>query len=177
MKLAAATLVGALVFAGCVSTGATDAPLDESAATTLAPAPIVSPFEASGSTFTGVGACVPVFCYGVGAPSEGSDWFEPELEGNLTAVDLTLTWSATTPATEELLLGIAYETEDEMYDWVYATGASPLVLSKSGLDIPAERIYAIYVNAFRCAGDAVYGCASAEQPFSIEGTLTTLATQ
>lgn len=132
------------------------------------------PFSAEGNTNNGVFACAIVTCEGSDLPGtgEGTSWFEPDINGTLTAAELTLTWSATTPLTAELLLGIAYENDEGDADWIYAFGTSPLTLTETDLDIPANKVYAIYVNPYRCqGGDPVVACYGLEQAFTIEGTL------
>lgn len=147
----------------------------EASAEGAAPTRAVVPFAEEGSTFHGGAVCAPpTGCVGSGLPAPGESWFEPSLSGMLDEAELTLTWSAATPLTEELILGIAYETEDGATDFVTVQGASPLTLAEKDLGIPAGNIQGIYVNAFQCNGAlVVWGCASSEQPFTLEGNLVT----
>jgi len=171
---AVALVAAALAFAGCVSAPAESEGASLAAASPGASAPRTTvPFQEQGSTFNGFAVCpVQGQCVGTGLPNVRSttSWFEVGLSGVLQDVELTLTWQATTPATAELLLGIAFENEAGESDWLYAYGPSPVVLSESGVGIPADKVHAVYVNAFKCASIV---CASIEQPFSIEGTLVT----
>lgn len=160
-------LTAALLLAGCVS----GAPDDLAPAAALSPeaAPVMTsvPIAHEGSTPDAASACAPGFCYGAGRPGSSS-WIEPKLDGLLVGANLTLTWEARTPATETLLLGIAYATGADSWDYVYVRGPSPLVLERTGLAIEGKDVEAVYVNGYRCE---VAVCASTSQPFTLEGAL------
>lgn len=154
------------------TTGSSSASATSSASTTT-----LVPFTAEGNTYNGIFACAAVTCQGSDLPTtgQGSSWFEPDIAGTLIAAELTLTWSATTPLTAELLLGIAYENDEGENDWLYAIGTSPLTLTETNLDIPTNKVNAIYVNPYKCQGTPapLVACYGIEQAFTIEGTLTT----
>lgn len=178
---ASATCDGASATANGESASATTSGTSGSAsasATSTGATITLVPFTAEGNTYNGVFACAAVTCQGSDLPTSGSGetWFEPKLDGKLVGADLTLTWTAATPLTEELLLGIAYEKDDGEMDWIVATGPSPLVLSESGLDLPAETVKFVYVNPYKCQGGPVpvIACYGVEQAFTIEGTLATV---
>ena len=167
-----------LILAGCVDTPEDVQTASASDPLATATAATTTPFTAEGNTYNGAFACAVVTCYGATLPTaaSGTAWFEVDLQDTLTAAELTLTWTATNPANENLVLGIYYENDGEP-DWIYASGTSPLTLSETKLNIPAKNIQAIYVNGYKCQGGGPAAlCAGAEQPFTIEGTLTTTAT-
>lgn len=176
---ASATCDGASASANGASSSATstgkNGSSSASASSTGATTTLV-PFNAEGNTYNGIYACAVILCQGTDLPTSGTgpSWFEPELHGTLLAAELTLTWTPTTPLTDELLLGIAYETEEGVTDFAYATGTSPLTLSETTLNIPADKVLGVYVNPYKCLGAAIaIACYGLEQTFTIEGTLTT----
>lgn len=183
----AVLLAGPLLLAGCFAAAPEDGvtasgasaddatPADGPATTSpgadpsATPAPSTSiPVELQGATRNEAAICAPGSCQGWGLPglASGETWFEQELRGTLVAADLTLTWTATTPATTELTLGIAHDHGDGTK--IETRGPSPLTLSQAGLAIPGEKVSAIYVNAYECSANV---CHSVEQAFSISGTL------
>lgn len=172
VKLLVPLMLVALVSAGCLSTPANEVDLAaEDAAASASVAQTTIAVAEDGATPLGGGVCLPVgFCYG--AARSGEAVFEQRIDGRLTGAHLTLTWDAATPATEELLLGIAYRSGDS-YEWVFVQGSSPLVLQEDTLDIPGGSVEALYVSAYRCLGVMAYACVSPQQAFHLEGTLTT----
>jgi hypothetical protein len=92
---------------------------------------------------------------------------------------LTLTWSATSPATETLQLGLTFYKkcggscwESLGTDGAYVSGTSPLVLEVGGAAAPAsaEGLW-ISVRQVRLTPDPVYAVASLGQEFHAEGRL------
>lgn len=194
MRMRSLALVALLALAaGCVSSeapvesaSAPDAPLAEAAT------PTAIPVDFAGATGAVAFVCVPIDCVGGGAAdgfvyacalltcagspapvTEGANGFEPEYEGVLDAVDLTLEWSAATPASETLTLGFGYEKEGGI-EYFTETGTSPLVLKKSDLGIEPGTNVVVYAWT-PCEGAvAVWLCETEPQDFTIQGTLTTL---
>lgn len=164
-NLALAIAATLALLAGCVS----DDPVESAAVDPTPPAAPAIDVSFHGETERGAFACAsPLgFCYGVASPGSASSSQELVVEGTLVGVDLTMTWDAVTPATQEMIVGIAYGSGSE-WKYLYAYGASPLRLSETGLAIPGEDVEVVYANAYRCASDA---CASTAQPFDIEGVL------
>lgn len=188
MKLAAILTLATLAFAGCVqgpddvqsaSADPSDAPEPANAVAEAKRVETVQarvvPIELSGSTSDSVYSCAMASCNEIDPGRSGESWFPFDLKGTLDATDLTLTWDAQTPATEELILGITYEKEDGSYDFVYASGASPLTLAENALGIEGSSVQGVYVNAYRCNGVGPgFACMAAAQEFTIAGSLTTL---
>lgn len=162
-------------FVGCVSVAEDATPAASTDATASPPAlTTTTPIAVEGETAPGGGVCVPVRCVFPSSPGSNTV-FPVGVSGTITNVSLTLTWEAVSPASEELVLGIAYEGEDGE-TWEYAAGPSPLTLALSGLSIPAEGAV-IYVNAYVCqGGDGASACASGpSQAFRIEGDVVSTA--
>ncbi|HEX2021090.1 MAG TPA: hypothetical protein VHH36_00130 [Candidatus Thermoplasmatota archaeon] len=162
-----------LPLAGCVATPeepvepeSTDAGLDAPV-----PEPAVHEVAHAGTTQPGAFLCAPIDCVGQYAPDHKASWQE-KVDGAIVGAALMLTWTAASPATQELLLGIAWR-DGESWTYEVATGASPLMLQSETLEIPAGAEVFVYVNPLRCEGDAgVYACASGPaQAFDLAGVL------
>ena len=91
--------------------------------------------------------------------------------------DLTLTWTPSSPLTEELVLGVfAYRScGDGCYEgtefFQHVSGPSPLVLAVDAPLLPEGEALLLYVHQPRLTPDPVYAFARAEQPFHVEGLL------
>lgn len=163
------TLAILALLAGCVAPGA--APADDSVApATAAPtaaAATEQPFAFDGDFGPGLVACGPGTCTGL---SPGKRWTDLDLDGTLTGANLTLTWTATTPAMQKLRLGISWGDEkDRQYE--IAEGPSPVVLSLADLSIAPEDAPFVWVWAVTPVPMGV-ATATTPQTFHVEGTLT-----
>lgn len=168
---ALALLATTLLLAGCVATPA-DEPVDGAAAPAAAAAPLQRVAVAEkGSTPPGGYLCTPVSgCVGESAPGHESSFLQA-VSGRLVGANLTATWAAAAPTSEQLVLGISWKEGDE-WKWEVAEGASPLVLSTDSLDVPAGSDVYVYLNSLKCAGGPAYACAGGpEQEFEIAGDL------
>lgn len=159
-------IAAALALAGCVD-GATE-PLDAAASETALPGTmaIQTPFAKDGSIAPGAYVCPVVTCVGV----EPSDrvW-DLSFAGTLVGLNLTLTWEATTPATEELVLGIGHGSADAR-DYDMVSGPSPLALALDGLNLTGEDEVSVFVwmeQPVPVAG------LTTPQDFHVEGALAT----
>lgn len=171
-----AALLPLSALAGCLDQDVAPAATDLAAADELPPTPARTnvTIAEDGATPTGAAVCSPIAgCHGQWQASEASS-FQQRLGGVLDAAELTLTWDAASPATETLMLGIAISEDGE---WRFETeqGASPLTLSRAGLDIPADAEVWVYVNAHKCTPTPVAPCVSTSQPFHLEGVLGVLS--
>lgn len=98
---------------------------------------------------------------------------------------LTLTWTASSPATESLQLGLTFYKKCGSSCWesvgtsvAYVSGTSPLVLDVTGASAPgsAEGLW-LSVRETRLTPDPVYAVASAGQAFHVEGRLEAVAAE
>lgn len=77
---------------------------------------------------------------GMTAPAGTFDrWFELSLEGTVTGAELTMTWEATNPTMETLLIGFgplenAGGNSHASSKAIYATGSSPLTVTIEDVD-------------------------------------------
>ncbi len=128
-------------------------------------------------------ACAPMgpkTCGGTGLGDRDSGHpIEPD--GRPQRIELTLSWTALSPLTEELTLSVApytscgegcYSTSGG-YDPVQ--GGSPLTLELDDIALEGEQLgYMIYVDGATWIHEGpVLTGASHHQPFHVEGTLTT----
>lgn len=164
-----ALLLVPLLLAGCL-TEAT--PLDAASAPppVAEAAAVQEPLHLEGAIGTFVAACPVVTC--VFVPVSDSAFPAVPLEGGRTVTSLvaTLTWEATSPATEEL--GFAFATDDgEWKEHAYVHGRSPLTIELSepiDLSADAEHSLAVFVGSLGPA--PVF--AVLEQPVVIDGVAT-----
>ena len=193
----------AILLAGCVSADqpvesaeiATDAaaPAAVASGTTNATAsameagivPTAFPFAFEGRTsYSFCAPSGPNSCTGTPLPSESSNTFVPlEYAGTPTAIETTVTWTATTPATSEMYAYVfaarscgdfCAEWTDDMFS-VSASGPSPLVLSATDVKLaPDEALYFHVGTSDPTPPLPVFFFYSLEQPFSVEGTVTAL---
>lgn len=157
-----------LLAAGCVN-----APDEVDAASTTEPTSaaltgIATPYTFDGSFGPMIWACPLVTCEGLEPSSQR--WTELDITGNLTALNLTMTWEAAGPHMETLRLGISWGENGEDYESV--DGASPLLLQLTGLDISADdKPYLWTWVPAQTPVEVAY--ASTPTDFHIEGDLTT----
>lgn len=160
-------IAAALALAGCVG-GATDDAVEAAAtdgALLTETARTQTPFAEDGALGPGAYVCPLVVCVG-GEPTSERTWDAP-FEGTLVGLNLTLTWDATTPATEELVLGIGHGAA-EGRDYELVTGPSPLELTLDGLNLTASddvRIFVWMIQPVPVAGVVT------PQEFHVEGVL------
>lgn len=146
------------------------------------------PFAIDGKT--GTMACVPSApntCTGLplGTDSEGT--FEPLVfEGTPTHVAATLTWTATTPASQEMYVNVfalrscgdgCMEWDDEMFS-AFASGTSPVTLDASGITLREGESLYIHTGRVDPLPDTpspVFMFYSVEQAFHLEGLVHALA--
>lgn len=205
MRTFALTLSALVLLAGCISgdepvesadiqapPGA-DAPAaastsaEATAESAAAPAPVSAAFPFSFEGKTGTWVCAPDgpnSCRGLPVGSDSSNTFAPlEYEGTAEAADVTLTWSAATPATSEmyLVLFAIRSCGDGCFEWDSDTyfqgimGPSPLTLSASDIKLGANETLYLHVSTVDMTPPlpVVYGY-SLEQAFSVEGTVSAL---
>lgn len=114
---------------------------------------------------------------------ESGDLFVDGTDANLTALDLTVTWTSATPATATLAFGAMVMTdcegcEDVEFD--FQQGTSPLRLQGTALALPLNESARLHVYGYNPQGIVVnpavpgYAVVSVEQAFHIEGTATVL---
>ncbi|HET6405720.1 MAG TPA: hypothetical protein VFH78_13845 [Candidatus Thermoplasmatota archaeon] len=164
------TTLSLLLLAPLVAAGCVDAPAAaELAAAPDAAAPVAptaTPFAQSGMLGPGAYVCPVVTCAGVDLSQRGWD---ADFRGTLVGVNLTLTWDAATPLTEDLVLGIGYGPMDgRSYELV--TGSSPLALELADLSLTAKddvRIF-VFMPVLVPMGAAMV---LPPQEFRVEGTL------
>lgn len=143
--------------------------------------PVVVPLAWDGSMAThatlcewqNVGECVTV-----PPGTELDNTLMPPLPGPPVAGTLTLTWDATSPLTEELVLVVMamVETEDGMEHplFVASQNTSPIELSFADAVVPPEAMVHLWVGVPSLLPDPFWAAATTEQPFHLEGTFTVL---
>lgn len=134
---------------------------------------------------TGTWACAPAgpnTCAGTGLQDRDS-WLPIEPEGQGHRIELTLTWQALSPVTEELAISVAAYTScgDGCYSstgaYGEAVGPSPLGLELDDIPLDGQAVgYIVYVDGGRWLHeDPVLLGGDHHQPFHVQGTLTTWA--
>lgn len=194
----ASALVLVVLLAGCLdATPTADAELDtaEAAPAQAAPAtgnatlatapPAVTELVVAldGRTGTYALACAPpVGCTGhTAAPGDAQVLFEG-VAGRPDGGELSLTWTATSPATETMSFGVMtmYGGEAcEGIDLGVASGRSPLVIDVAAADraLCPEEVLHIWVSGGTDVNQApFYATANLDQPFHLEGALRVVAT-
>lgn len=160
--------------AGCLAEPETPAAIDDAGhVVSVAPPPLA--FSEEGSLALQALACPPVGCIGPGVGGQERLW-ETDVAGDLAAVELTMTWEASSPLMEELALGIftcgeVCESDADIIASEYAFGTSPLVLSLAGFPVgPGETLYVFASPPGRTP--LVYSAVTTPQAFLIEGAFT-----
>lgn len=130
-------------------------------------------------------ACVPSgehSCRGV-TVSDADDVRETHIDADVAEVDLTMTWNAHTPVTEELELSLVSGEEkrcgdgtcSSFYHLETVTGTSPLTIQADDLDIRDGHTLWIVVDSPQELPDPLYSDLEHEQSFQVEGTIQPLA--
>jgi hypothetical protein len=111
--------------------------------------------------------------------ADGADWTAPLPGGNVTAADVTLTWTAMTPATQTLgfrIMVLGDCAHCNLTDIGEVTGVSPLHIQKSGLHIPGGPGMKLYAYAWNPQGvvnnPPLFASVSAEQAVHGSGNVT-----
>lgn len=94
------------------------------------------PFSQDGTLGANAFVCSSPACPGTGI---GNDrWFPTDPDGTVRGLNLTMTWNATTPAMEQMRLGVSYGGCDgdglDCQEASFVDGASPLELSVDEVD-------------------------------------------
>lgn len=160
-----ALLAFALLLAGCTDRiGSEGVSMDAQPVTT----PSLLPFSEHGSIARVARFCPAVTC--VDAPEESSDRFFPiEFEGTLGAVNLTLTWAATSEFTNTLRIGISYGPEQGR-EFQSVDGEAPLQLSLDELAIPDTENVQVFVW-MPSSTPTLESYVAVSQDFQIDGEL------
>jgi uncharacterized protein YceK len=122
-------------------------------------------------------------CDTMAVTTDSSDLTVERAGTNFTGLDLTVTWTAQSPATATLTLGFMVMASCDgcnstVYDEV--TGTSPLHAAVSGANVPLDADHALHVYLYNPQGlvydPAVPGYAfvSVDQAFHVEGTVSLL---
>jgi hypothetical protein len=99
----------------------------------------------------------------------------------LVGVDLTMTWTPRSVVTDTLGLSAAVTGNGTAGPTLIANaeGMSPVELQQDGLDIPLDRDNVFQMNVYNVRGlihqDPVFGYATTQNEFHVEGTLRVLA--
>lgn len=96
--------------------------------------------------------------------------FEVEHTGPVEEANLTLTWDAVSPVTEQLRFGIAWDCEDDC-SYEYVEGTSPLSLELSRLDIEGDLYAWVWTPDQSTEDDPIVVHTTHDQPFEIEGAV------
>jgi hypothetical protein len=126
---------------------------------------------------TGVGACLPSginSCSGPGVPGTGNEWYLPKLAGRPVSTEVTMSWMATTPASDHLRLtvGAAYPCGQggQCLDGLKTVGGpSPLIVKLDGLTLKEGQSLGFVVSTLSMTPDPVYTYVDAGQDFMIAG--------
>jgi hypothetical protein len=148
------------------------------------PAPTRIALDWDGKLGTVVNPCLPhpVEC----VPTEmdsSSEHSEKLPAGNLTSAHVELSWTSTTPATQTLTLGVMvmgcpgcgapFSKE--------VSGASPLVVDASDLQVPVNASQVLHVYVYNPAlaqgADPVFLYATPDQAFTVKGSAIVMASQ
>jgi hypothetical protein len=146
----------AVLLAGCASPAAEPEPPADAASSDGPPVPV--PVSLDG-TLT---ARASVFDTGVAGP--------------LSRIDLTLTWEAASPLTEEMYLTafackVPCESAEDVGEHVIASGPSPVVFDLHDFPLAADQTLYVKVDS-KGLVPLFYATVATDQPFHVEGTLT-----
>lgn len=172
----------AILFSGCLD-GDKPGPQDSSLPlVSTTPPPIDVPISWQGKIDAGIEACVfysPVtFCTFL--LPHGDTVKEFPLNGTVSAVNVTLTWTASSALMERLIL-TAYEGEDcsaeegavgcSLYLAIDSVeGTSPLKLSIPNANLTKDDRLVFEVESPNRAPSPAYAVVNTEQPFQLEGS-------
>lgn len=165
MRLLWSGAVVLLLFAGCLDTE--PSPAGDDGTEPVPTEPTVETWSASGMFYEG--ASVPgvagAWVFGV-----GDRWFPDPVDGDVAAATVTMTWEATSPATERLLVafGDLHEEDGGQYSerYEYVVGTSPLTLELADVPWTGDSVVWAWFDSQAPAQ------ASIGQPFDIEATFT-----
>lgn len=195
-------LILALALAGCfaeepVESGAVDdpsvaAPADATDAADALPEesapPVLQSYSISFSGKTATSLCAPGgpnTCAGPDLAESENTFVKLAYRGMPRAVAATLTWTAASPATSEMYLTVfavtpcgdqCYESSDESF-FAYASGASPLTLSASDVQLAEGEVLATHVGVVDPTPrppPPVHMNYGVEQTFTVEGEIMAL---
>lgn len=149
---------------------------------------MLKPFPFSFEGTTGTYVCPPtgpgsVSCV-VGLQDSENTFQEAEYEGIPASAEIILTWEPVSPAHEEMFVSLfavrscgdgCFESDGDMF-WESVTGASPLVLSASSIELGEGEVLYLAVGAIEPNPSQypVYFAYSVDQPFEVEGVLNAL---
>lgn len=158
-------IAAALALSGCV--GAQDDPVEPASTEDAmdSTAPTETPFAKDGMIGPAAYVCPLVGCVG-GEPMSDRTWDAP-FEGTLVAANLTLTWDAMTPATQDLVVGLAHGPADAR-KYELTSGPSPLELTVDGLTLTKGDDVRVFVWV---PTPLMVAAASTPQAFHVEGVL------
>lgn len=100
--------------------------------------------------------------------------FEVDHDGPVERVNLTLTWDAVSPVTEELRFGLSWDCDDGC-DYEYVEGSAPLALEETDLDVEGDLYTWVWTPDQSPEEDPVVLHVTHDQPFAIEGAVGTAA--
>lgn len=165
----------ALFSAGCF--GSTAEVEETPAAVEAEPLPAEVPIALDGAMALNVVACPVVTCVGRSLVGGDDRFFEQQVSGNLSRINLTATWTPSSPLTESLYFGVftctdPCDTDATITQEVYVEGPSPLTLEATDFVVPeGERFFIFAWTAF-AAPLPVYATATTPQEFHVGGSLT-----
>lgn len=128
---------------------------------------------------TGIDYCLPGgpnSCYGFGLPlgPEPNNWYAPKLEGVPVAVEASLSWSASSPFTNEL--GFAVRASKPCGQggtcsrWLEsASGVSPLKLKVDAVKLEKDEYLSFAVRGASKTPDPIYSEFVTDQRFKMQG--------
>lgn len=125
-----------------------------------------TPVAYSGTLGPTVFACGPMGC--VGESTRPQPRVDLEANGTVRAISLTLTWQATSPATQQLRLGVSWN-ETGSHDFHSFDGASPLKVDLHDLAIRHDELPYAWVFIPETGGAPAY--LATEQEITIAGNL------
>lgn len=183
-----------LLLAGCADPPAADVPEASTAtqapaatmdnATPAAPLPLSVPVNLDGNLGSFVHYCV--FPAGQcdtqeAIPGNADVYFE-HAAANFTGLDLNLTWTASSPATQTLALGFMVMADCPGCSTSYeeVTGTSPLHASLSGEKVPLNATARVHIYVYNptsfqlLPGGAGYTFTSVDEAFNLAGRIDIL---
>lgn len=152
---------------------------DPMAGTTPARPPRALPVLLDGNTGTFAFVCAAAThqCHGTAAVPGESDLMMDDLAGRIIGGSLALTWTASSPATQELSMGaMLMSSECDAIDLGSVVGPSPLALEVAGADralCDAEVVH-VWVSGSMNGGSDLYYQVDVDQEFHLEGALLLL---
>lgn len=161
MRSLALSLV-ALVLAGCA------APTPPGGPALPPPSSTHIPFEWEGFLMPRAGVCASATGCAIAQPIERSQATSLPFNETPAEIDLEMTWTAETPATEQLTLVIYFG--DDAVEWTQVTGGSPLTLTKTITAATLPSPMHVFVTAQARAND-VDVVHESRQTFTVVGEI------